>query len=229
MVFAEQERIKLTGGWMVEKLNIVTPLGVRAQVTEHLRRLIVSGALKPGDKLPSTKQLADEWGAHVTTIQAGMEPLVREGLLERSPKTGTFVRERRRKLLSLGLYLCQNMRWRDVGAFASHLAGRIIAVAKSKGARCRAVMQPRWGEGPFEVTDELRRLADSREVQGLVVPTLDENIYEQLERIGLPFSCMLQGNRRNAVVMNIRGAIDQAVDAMASRGPPPSGFDHQPA
>ena len=203
---------------MVEKLNIVTPRGVRSQVTEHLRRLIVSGDLKPGQKLPSTKQLAEEWGAHVTTIQAGMEPLVKEGLLSRSPKTGTFVRERRHQLLSLGLYLCHNMRWRDVGAFTSHLAGRIIVAAKSKGARCRTVMQPRWDEGPFELTDELRRLADSREIQGLAVPNLDKAVYEQLEKLGLPFSCLSDGNRRNAVVMNFRGAIDQAVAAMAARG-----------
>jgi DNA-binding LacI/PurR family transcriptional regulator len=76
----------------------------QAQITDYLRDEICSGNLKPGTKLPSTQELAQRWETHTATVHKAMEPLVKEGLLIRMIRKGTFVREREEKLTCVGVY-----------------------------------------------------------------------------------------------------------------------------
>lgn len=50
------------------------------QVTTHYRDRILSGALKDGDRLPSTRALADEWGVAKATAEKVLRALTSEGL-----------------------------------------------------------------------------------------------------------------------------------------------------
>ena len=56
-----------------------------------LRELLLSGALKPGDRLPATRTLSLEVGVSRTTVIDAVERLVSEGLLESRVGAGTFV------------------------------------------------------------------------------------------------------------------------------------------
>ena len=49
------------------------------QVKEDLRRLVVSGALQPGDKLPSVRELAAQLAINPNTIQRAYRELEAEG------------------------------------------------------------------------------------------------------------------------------------------------------
>jgi len=51
-------------------------------ITEQLKKLIVSGALKPGDKLPSAKALADRFGVGRSTIREALSALKAMGLID---------------------------------------------------------------------------------------------------------------------------------------------------
>ena len=62
------------------------------QVADSLRAEIASGALAPGDKLPSIRQLAERFGVAPMTAQSAIEALKTEGLVYTSPGRGTFVR-----------------------------------------------------------------------------------------------------------------------------------------
>ncbi|HEX5325898.1 MAG TPA: GntR family transcriptional regulator, partial [Acetobacteraceae bacterium] len=72
--------------------NAVTPL--YRQLTELLRGQIVSGALADGARLPSEAQLGERYGVSRITIRQALADLERQGLLERTPGRGTFVRRR---------------------------------------------------------------------------------------------------------------------------------------
>jgi 2-aminoadipate transaminase len=66
-----------------------TPL--YAQIVEGVRRLIASGALGPGARLPAARQLARELGINRNTANNAYDELVAEGLLERYVGQGTYV------------------------------------------------------------------------------------------------------------------------------------------
>jgi DNA-binding transcriptional regulator YhcF (GntR family) len=66
------------------------PLG--AQLAEKLARLVRNGELKPGDRLPSVRQLAALAGVNVNTVRAVYARLEQQGLLSSEHGRGTFVR-----------------------------------------------------------------------------------------------------------------------------------------
>ena len=80
------------------------------QVKEDLRRLVVSGALRPGDKLPSVRELAGQLAINPNTIQRAYRELEAEGCIVSVPGKGSFVardgaaREQRKRELTEQLY-----------------------------------------------------------------------------------------------------------------------------
>lgn len=75
------------------KLNLETADPAYVQIERFLRRQIESGALKPAQRVPPTNELVQAWGAGRTAIQKALARLQADGLLERWPKRGTFVKE----------------------------------------------------------------------------------------------------------------------------------------
>ncbi len=65
------------------------PLGV--QLAWALKERIASGALGPGDRLPSVRDLAAEAGVNVNTVRAVYARLERDGLTRSEQGRGTFV------------------------------------------------------------------------------------------------------------------------------------------
>ena len=60
------------------------------QVRDSLRRLLVTGAIAPGEKLPSVRQLAGELAINPNTIQRAYEALEQEGYVYSVPGKGSF-------------------------------------------------------------------------------------------------------------------------------------------
>jgi molybdate-binding protein/DNA-binding transcriptional regulator YhcF (GntR family) len=61
------------------------------RITETVRQQILSGSLKPGDRLPSVRAMADEWGCTIGTVQRAYQELTRHGLVLSRPGQGTRV------------------------------------------------------------------------------------------------------------------------------------------
>lgn len=61
------------------------------EITASLRDLITEGQLQPGDRLPSEKVLAAQWGVCRMTAHRAMSELEREGLVHRKRRVGTIV------------------------------------------------------------------------------------------------------------------------------------------
>jgi DNA-binding GntR family transcriptional regulator len=65
------------------------PVGV--QLAWALRGAIESGALRPGDRLPPLRELADEVGVNANTLRAAYAKLEADGLIETRHGSGTYV------------------------------------------------------------------------------------------------------------------------------------------
>ena len=60
------------------------------QVRDNLRRLMVSGAIQEGEKLPSVRSLASNLAINPNTIQRAYESLEAEGYGDSIPGKGSF-------------------------------------------------------------------------------------------------------------------------------------------
>jgi GntR family transcriptional repressor for pyruvate dehydrogenase complex len=61
------------------------------RVVLHLEQLILNGQLKPGDRLPAERELADQVGVSRPSVRAGLRSLAALGVLESRHGTGTFI------------------------------------------------------------------------------------------------------------------------------------------
>ncbi len=69
--------------------NLERPL--HYQLYDGLREAILAGRLKPGDRVPSTRSLAQSLGVSRATITQGYEQLLSEGYLQAITGSGTRV------------------------------------------------------------------------------------------------------------------------------------------
>lgn len=66
-------------------------LPVYAQIRQQVTWMIASGSLKPGDRLPTIRDLAKRIGIHMHTVRQAYHALEADGLVETRPKRGTLV------------------------------------------------------------------------------------------------------------------------------------------
>jgi DNA-binding transcriptional regulator YhcF (GntR family) len=62
------------------------------QIVQQIRDRISSGQLRPGERVPSTRQIVQEWGVAMATASRVLAALRQEGLVEVRPGVGTVVR-----------------------------------------------------------------------------------------------------------------------------------------
>ncbi len=69
-----------------------TPLYVQA--ADYIAARVAAGDLAPGARLPSERDLADQWGIAYQTVRRTMRELRERGLITSVVGKGTFVTER---------------------------------------------------------------------------------------------------------------------------------------
>lgn len=62
-----------------------------AQIEDDLRRRITSGEVQVGEKLPSLRSLAEDYGVAELTVHVAVKKLQHEGVLTSVSGRGTFV------------------------------------------------------------------------------------------------------------------------------------------
>ncbi len=66
-----------------------------SEISEWLRAEILSGAVRPGDRIPSESEICRRFGVSRTSVRLAIANLSREGLLESRKGIGTFCRSRK--------------------------------------------------------------------------------------------------------------------------------------
>ena len=72
---------------------------IYTQIADQVKEQIMTGALVPGEALPSMRLLARELRISVITTKRAYEDLERDGFLENVPGKGCFVAPQNRELL----------------------------------------------------------------------------------------------------------------------------------
>ncbi|GAB3212549.1 AAA family ATPase [Nocardia tengchongensis] len=63
----------------------------KSQIAREIRNDIEAGRLRPGDRLPSGRDLAAQWSVGLGTVNAALEQLSSEGLVVSRPRSGRVV------------------------------------------------------------------------------------------------------------------------------------------
>jgi len=78
---------------MLLTLDNTTSVPLYQQIVDEIRGKILTGQMKPGDPLPSIRQLAADLLISVITTKRAYQDLENEGLIQTRPGRGTFVGE----------------------------------------------------------------------------------------------------------------------------------------
>jgi GntR family transcriptional repressor for pyruvate dehydrogenase complex len=80
---------------------------VYEQISEQIEQLILSGKLRSGDRLPTERELAEQFHASRTAVREAMKTLAQKGLVDMRPGRGTVVIDGTSRAMgrSLGLML----------------------------------------------------------------------------------------------------------------------------
>ena len=83
-------------------INITTGSGtpIYRQIGDQVRLGVATGALAPGEPLPSVRNLADRLVINANTVVKAYAELVRDGVLESQQGMGFFVANKKRQVYS---------------------------------------------------------------------------------------------------------------------------------
>ncbi len=73
--------------------NLKPDRPIYLQLLEHIELSIISGKYKPGEKLPSVRDLAEEASVNPNTMQKALAELERSGLVYTQRTAGRFITE----------------------------------------------------------------------------------------------------------------------------------------
>ncbi len=173
---------------LLETLPEDTSIAKYRQITDFVRNLITKGDLKPGTQLPPIKALAQQWGTNYFTVRLALTPLTNEGLIERSPGRGSFVRNRPSQLSSVAIYYGSNL-WTDPkGIFYQKLYHDLQSCLEKRNIRVVTFIDTRSAASKHKPLPELVKATEQREVHGILGPLVSPAEVVRLTSLGLPLS-----------------------------------------
>jgi GntR family transcriptional regulator len=78
---------------MIFRLDSSSGVPLYQQVVDQVKRSVAAGTLRPGDRLPTVRELASELVVNPNTIARAYQDLERESVVETRRGLGTFVCE----------------------------------------------------------------------------------------------------------------------------------------
>jgi len=191
---------------------------LRCQLTDHVRQLVLRGEVQPGERLPTTQQLATLWSAPVPTVHQALTPLVKEGLLERTPRLGTFVRARRLQVQRVAIYLSRDFLDNPQNAFGRALCAELQRLLSDRSIATEAWLDTRPEEDQYDAWPELAQASAERRFDALLVPGTDRDHALWLSRLPVPVAVLSSGNTPRRVTLQVRQIADLALRELARQG-----------
>ncbi len=135
------------------------------QVADQIQELIVAESLKPGDRLPSERELAERLGLSRTVVREAIHTLAVRGLVHVKPGCGAYVRELRPEdaAASMGLLLKLRQAPRsldDLYEVRRMLEAEIAALAAERATADDVRALQEAVAGMEESADDLERYAE---------------------------------------------------------------------
>jgi len=167
-------------------INRDSPISLAIQLADVVRDAVRGGEYRPGQPIPSERELCETHQLSRTTVRRAVEILIDEGILERAPGAGTFVgkgRAARPSDAMLGLI---------VPTLANPFYGQLSdALSQEASQRGYQILLGRFENDEWRMTEQLQRFADNPNVKGILVAPAsahlaDPRVYARLQQMPLP-------------------------------------------
>ena len=90
------------------KYEFSPDLPIYLQIIEEIKRQIISGERKPGDRVESVRDIAQFMGVNPNTMQKALSELEKEGLIYTERTAGRFITMDKSIISETKLYLAKN-------------------------------------------------------------------------------------------------------------------------
>jgi DNA-binding LacI/PurR family transcriptional regulator len=188
------------------------------QITRHIRALIFKGTLLSGTKLPRMHDLASHWNTNYFTVHTALTELVREGLLERKPRLGTFVRRQNRELRNVGIYFGDQILVTHERAFFRALHSQLLALLQKENISSRVFIDYRPHPTQNEPLPELAEAIASGAIQGLIVPLDSNGMGKWIHKMSIPTSLFGPRAESGRIWIDFEEMMTAACQALKERG-----------
>ena len=173
---------------------------------------------RPGDRLPTIRQLAERFDVSINTVHHALAVLRREGLVEGWAGSGTYVRERRVDQ-HVALVCGMGSEHPFLGYYASRRLVETIAVLRRQGIRSRVYyFLPQ--EHPCSEDESLWTDIRDGSVSAVGVIQFPPVAWQRLQSAGLPvvWSTLREDPDEYCVEIDRRAMAYAGVDALVSAG-----------
>ncbi|MCC6581806.1 MAG: substrate-binding domain-containing protein [Phycisphaeraceae bacterium] len=191
---------------------------MQGQIRQWVRKLVESGELAEQERLPSTQALAKHWNVDLRTVHLALKPLVKEGLLSRTPRVGTIVRPREKKLERVAIYM-----------LAEHVAGGVdsmphaLLLQLESELRRQDIEPDIWVDSrPMDLRGlrwpELEQAAVERRFQALIIPQVSWPLYEWVSKLPVALSVYTSANLPHRVTTEVRSYAHLSMRCLREQG-----------
>ncbi|MCE9613877.1 MAG: substrate-binding domain-containing protein [Lentisphaerae bacterium] len=198
--------------------NVQRAVSLRRQIADHVRGLILSGQLPEHARLPSTQVLAAQWHANPGTVQQAMAQLMKEGLLWRAPRKGTYVRKPAPVCTRVAIYYPDDALTRPSFGFQPALHHRLTECLRREGGEVDIWVDgrpPREQQTPWE---PLAQAAAARTVQGVILPYTDAAHLPWLRKLPIPLAAFTEASLPESVTLDPCAFYRLALEALQRQG-----------
>jgi DNA-binding LacI/PurR family transcriptional regulator len=178
--------------------------------TAHLKNLHAQGT-----KLPPSSALAKAYDVAPGSVQAAMSLLVKEGLLHRARKHGTFVRQQK-QLRQVGIYINGELVMDAGSPFSRCLMSQVTRRLADDGLHVESWIDQRPVEKRGEIWTDLWQAAQRREIQGLIVLAATYQARQWLRK--LPISTVFLTADNSMSCMRLVDPYPQVMAALKDKG-----------
>ncbi len=198
-------------------LSIEKPRVIWRQVADQMRNQILSGELPPNTKLPSTAQIAKNSRTDVKTVHKALSVLVKEGLLSRQRKVGTYVRERRKSLSPMGIYTTVNNMITPSRQFTQFLNYQVQQAAHQRGIETHLWYDRRPDSKQTTLLPEIQQALHAGKINSLIILSGSASHRSWIDGIPVPISLMGE-NYPFGVSFDYRDFLAKAIKALSKKG-----------
>jgi len=153
----------------------IQPSKVYEQIARQIEQLILSGELRSGDRLPTERELAEQFQASRTAVREAMKTLAQKGLVDMRPGRGTIVIDGTSKAVRHSLSLMMK-----VGQAGS--STNIVEVREILEPGIAALAAMRAGEEDITAMQESVRVMDESLDNADAYITADNNFHQALAK-----------------------------------------------
>ena len=173
-------------------------LSVRQTFVQEIERQILSEELKPGDRLPTSRELCSKMGVSLTIVNAGVAELANKGFVEVKPRHGVYVTDYRTSgnpaiLSSILQYNGGRLNAHDIRSFCETRAALDPMAAELAVERATEKDLEEWGKQLEQI-----RLEQDRKKLCALIPEYIYRLYRMSDNFLLTvlYHCTMEPQQR---------------------------------